>query len=52
VSSFLITNEDQAWRVELNGVDITKYIADGGVKMTCRQWPLPPAVELTLIPQR
>lgn len=52
MSSFLIDKIDGKWHVELNGVDITNMIADGGVRIASREWPLPPAVEVTLIPQQ
>lgn len=50
MNSFSISNKGGAWLVLLNDVDITTTIADGGVKIHCRPWPLPPAVQLTLIP--
>jgi hypothetical protein len=50
MNSFSIDRSDGRWHVELNGVDITSMIADGGVKIVCRAWPLSPAVELLLMP--
>lgn len=41
--------KDKTWHVELDGVDITTSIRDGGVRVEFREHPLPPIVSLELM---
>jgi hypothetical protein len=50
MSKFEMTKIDGRWSVKLNDAEITSMIADAGVRIASREWPLPPAVEITLIP--
>lgn len=37
------------WQVEVDGENVTNAIANGGVRVEFRKWPLPPLVTLTLV---
>lgn len=41
--------KDKTWHVELDGVDISRFVCDGGVQIEWREYPLPPVVTLRIM---